>query len=118
MTTKSISIDFTVIPLQKKHKDEFIFSSVSDMKLNVVDEDSEDGTVVNCTNDIVIDKPDALTLRVFATRIQSILIFKDTNGNIYHLGSESYPAIVYISPRLNSAVLKVIYKSPISPFIV
>lgn len=113
---KELSIQIKVYPVNQMRQDIYRFTA-DEFTFAPVPEDSEAGRCFNCSKDITIDIPPADTMRDFGLGKFAIVEFVDTEYRSIRIGDNKIPAIVSISPNLNSATLKIQCKMLKSPFL-
>lgn len=89
--------------------DEFTFSPLQ--------ESTDAGRCLNCNKDITIDLPPLDVTAEFLPGRFAIVEFTDTKHHNIRIGDRKLPAIVSISPNLNSATLKIECRMLRSPFV-
>ncbi len=89
--------------------DEFTFSPVQ--------ESSEAGRCLNCGKELTIGLPPQHVTADFLPGRFAIVEFTDTRHRNVRIGDNKLPAIVSISPHLNSATLKIECRMLHSPFV-
>ncbi len=80
-------------------------------------EDSSAGKCYNCDKDIYISLPTSSVLKDFSSPKYAIIEISTTNGKKYKIGSNQIPALVSLTPHLNTATLHVKCKMLHSPLI-
>lgn len=113
---RELSIQIKVRPISKMRQDIYRLTA-DEFSFNPVPEDSEAGRCFNCNKDITIDLPPVDTMRDFSTGRFAIIEFTDTRHRNIQIGDNKIPAIVSISPGLNSAILKIECKMLKSPLL-
>lgn len=70
-------------------------------------EDSEAGRCYVCDKDIVCQPVSADVIRAFEGGIWAKVLFRDTRGRVFTIGTDTVPATVSISPHLNTVTLQI-----------
>lgn len=113
---RELSIQIKVYPIAKMRQDTYFFTA-DDFSFTPVPEDLEAGRCFNCNKDITIDLPESDVCRDFSYGRFAIIEFRDTRSRKFRVGDNKIPAIVSISPNINSATLKIECKMIKSPLL-
>lgn len=113
---RELSIQIRVIPVKQMRQDVYHFTA-DEFDFTPVPETSEAGRCLNCNKDITIELPSENVITDFFSGIFAIVEFTDTRHRNIQIGERKLPAIVSISPNLNSATLKIECKMLKSPFL-
>lgn len=111
---RELSIQIKVHPVTNMRQDVYHFTA-NEFEFNPVSENSDAGRFFNCNKDIIIDIPSQETMKEFTQGRFAIVEFIDTRHRNIKIGDTKIPAIVSISPNLNSATLKIECKMLKSP---
>lgn len=113
---RELSIQIKVYPVTAMRQDLYRFTA-DEFEFTPVPENSEAGLCFNCNKDITIDLPSSEVMKEFASGRFAIVEFSDTTHHSIRIGDKKIPAIVSISPNLNSAALKIECKMLNSPLL-
>jgi hypothetical protein len=113
---KELSIHIKVYPVTRMRQDVYRFMA-DEFDFIPVPESSEAGRCFNCNKDINISLPPSGVMKDFLAGRFCIVEFTDTRHRIFRIGDKKIPAIVSISPNLNSATLKIECKMLSSPLL-
>lgn len=78
-------------------------------------EDSEAGRCYVCDKDIVCQPVSADVIRAFEGGIWAKVQFRDTRGRSFTIGTDTVPAVVSLSPNLNTLTLQIRCRMRTSP---
>jgi len=99
---KEFSIVIRFIPLNKMKKEEYEFlADEFDFQPAITTDNG--GTIFNCDQERIIMRPEEEVISEFSFPRSGILVYKDTTGKLYQLGTSDIPARISIVPYLNSA---------------
>ncbi|QUT46961.1 hypothetical protein INE88_03806 [Bacteroides eggerthii] len=113
---RELSIQIKVRPVNKMRQDIYHFTA-DEFTFSPISESSAAGRCFNCNKDITIDLPPENVITDFLPGRFAIVEFTDTRHRNIQIGDNKLPAIVAISPNLNSATLKIECKMLKSPFL-
>lgn len=113
---KELSIQIKVYPVTSMRQDVYRFMA-DEFDFTPVPEFSEAGRCFNCNKDINISLPPSGVMKDFLAGRFCIVEFTDTRHRNFRIGDKKIPAIVSISPNLNSATLKIECKMLSSPLL-
>lgn len=113
---RELSIQVKVYPIAESLYDVYSFVA-EEFSFAPVPENSEAGICFNCNKDITIELPEQHILKELASGKFAIVEFTDTMGRRIRIGDRKIPAIVSVSPNLNSAILKIECKMLNSPYL-
>lgn len=113
---RELSIQIKVYPVNKMRQDIYRFTA-DEFDFTPVPETSEAGVCFNCNKDITIALPPSHVMSDFTSGKFSIIEFTDTRHRNIKIGDNRIPAIVSISPNLNTATLKIECKMLKSPLL-
>ena len=111
-----ISIHINVYPIKKLEQSVYKFEADS-FDFDPTPEDNNAGRFYNCDKDIYISKPSAEILKEFSNPQYAIVEFTSTRQEKYRIGTSQIPALISLSPHLNTATLHVKCKMIHSPLI-
>lgn len=113
---RELSIQIKVYPVNKMRQDIYRFTA-DEFDFTPISEMSEAGRCFNCNKDIVVSLPPSNVMSDFASGRFAIVEFTDTRHRNIRIGDNKIPAIVSISPNLNTATLKIECKMLKSPLL-
>lgn len=113
---RELSIQIKVYPVNKMRQDIYRFTA-DDFTFSPVPKSSEAGRCFNCNKDITVDRPPENVISDFLPGRFAIVEFTDTRHRSIRIGDNKIPAIVSLSPNLNTATLKIECKMLKSPFL-
>ena len=113
---KELSIQIKVYPVNNMRQDIYRFIG-DEFDFTPVPELTEAGRCFNCNKDINISLPPSEVTKDFLSGSFCIVEFTDTRHRRFRIGDKKIPAIVSISPNLNSATLKIECKMLSSPLL-
>ena len=113
---KELSIQIKVYPVSNMRQDVYRFMA-DEFEYTQVPESSAAGRCFNCNKDISISLPPTGVMKDFLAGRFCIVEFTDTRHRSFRIGDKKIPAIVSISPNLNSATLKIECKMLSSPLL-
>lgn len=105
-TMKELSIQIKVHPVTTMRQEVYHFMA-EEFEFTPLLENSEAGYCFNCNKDVIISLPPSEVTREFIAGRFAIVEFTDTKHRAYLVGDKKIPAIVSISPHLNTATLKI-----------
>lgn len=103
---KEFSIVIRFIPVNRMQQEEYTFLS-EEFDFSPSSSSDSGGTIFLCDMERVVSRPEKEVLKEFNILRSGILVFRDTSGNMYQVGTSDIPARVMLSPNLNSAQLVV-----------
>lgn len=78
-------------------------------------EDTDAGRCYVCDKDIVCQPVEADVIRAFGGGIWAKVQFRDTRGRSFTIGTDTVPALVSLSPNLNTLTLQIRCRMRTSP---
>lgn len=113
---KELSIQIKVHPVTKMRQEVYHFTA-EEFEFSPLAEISEAGCCFNCDKDIVISLPPSEVTREFMSGRLAVVEFADTKRRVFRVGDKRIPAIVSVSPHLNTATLRIECKMLQSPLL-
>ncbi len=113
---RELSVQIKVYPISLSSENPYRFTA-DEFTFDPVLENSEAGMCYNCNKDLIVELPTKEILASFSSGRFAIVEFTDTRNRKVRIGTNKIPAIVYLSPNLNSATLKIECKMLNSPLL-
>lgn len=113
---KELSVQIKIHPVTKMRQGVYHFMAEA-FDFAPLAEFSEAGCCFNCDKDIIISLPTSEVAREFMSGRLAIVEFTDTRHQVFRVGDKKIPAIVSISPNLNTATLRITCKMLESPLL-
>lgn len=111
---RELSIFIKVIPLRSGAGTNYDFIA-DEFDFVPQPEDTDAGRCYVCDKDIVCQPVSSDVIRAFEGGIWAKVRFKDTHGRVYTIGTDTVPAMVSLSPNLNTLTLQVRCRMTTSP---